>query len=157
MSSTLKHWRTLGVGACCAAAGIGAGAIATAGASPSKAAKPATTASASAHAGKHHGLRALARRAVHGTAVVHTKQGFATVTYDRGVVDSVSGDQIKLTEGTPKSTYKTVTLTVPSTVHVRDNKQKASMSSVTAGQRAMVVQLPKRTVVIARTPKHTTS
>ncbi len=150
MSPTLKHWRTVGVGACCAAAGIGAGAIATAGASTSTAAKPATAASASHHA---RGLRALARRAVHGTAVVHTAQGFATVTYDRGVVDSVSGNQIKLTEGTPKATYKTVTLTVPSTVRVRDNKQKASMSSVTAGQRAIVVQLPHRTVVIARTPK----
>ncbi len=150
-SPILRHWRVLTVGACCAAAGVGAGAVATAGASTAHSSSGATSAKAGQARG--HGLRALERRAVHGTAVVHTKAGFVTVTYDRGVVDSVSGDQIQLTEGTPKATYKTVTLTVPSDVTVRDNGQKSTMSSITAGQRAIVVQLPTRTVVVARTPR----
>lgn len=91
---------------------------------------------------------------MHGDVVVHTPHGFATVTLDRGVVKSVSGDRLTLTEGTPKATYKTVTLTVPSTARVRDNRQKATMSSVKPGQRVIVAKLPRRTVVIARTPKH---
>src|SRR6476620_6254804 len=54
--------------------------------------------------------------------VVPDRQGgFKTVTLDRGTVDSVSGDQLTIKEGTPKATYKTVTLTIPSDAKVRRN------------------------------------
>jgi hypothetical protein len=149
MPPILKHSRLLLVAVCCAALGAGASVIAGAGAATS------TKASAKTHrsrtAGKR-GLRGIARRTVHGEFVVHTKAGFRTVTVDRGVVDSVSGQQLKITEGAPKATYKTVTLTIPANALVRDDKQQSSLSSVKAGQRVLVVTAPKRTLVIARTP-----
>jgi hypothetical protein len=148
MSHILKHSRLLLVAVCCVALGAGASVIAGAGAATSSKAP----ASSKAHKGHKTGLRGIARRTVHGQFVIHTKAGFRTVTVDRGVVDSVSGQQLKITEGTPKATYKSVTLTVPANALVRDDKQKSSLSSVKAGQRVLVVTAPKRTLVIARTP-----
>jgi hypothetical protein len=84
---------------------------------------------------------------------VRTADGFATVTFERGKVDSVSGQQLTITEGTRKATYKTVTVTVPADAVVRDNRQKATLSDVKPGQRVLVLAGPKRTYVIARTPK----
>jgi hypothetical protein len=148
MSYIRTHGRLLLVAVCCVALGAGAGAIATAGAASSTPAH----AKATAHPGTRRGaLRRFARRAVHGSVVVRTKTGFATVTFDRGTVNSVNGQQLTITEGTPKATYKTVTLTIPSTARVRDNRQPASLSDLKAGQRVIVVQAPKRTFVIAHT------
>ena len=97
--------------------------------------------------------RGLVRRAVHGDLQVATKSGFETVTFDRGVVQSVSGQQVTLTEGTNKTARKTVTLMIPTNAKVRDNGKLATLSDVTAGQHAIVVQAPKHTWVIARTPR----
>jgi len=152
MSHILKHSRLLLVAVCCVAVGAGASVIAGAGAATSTKAS-ATSKVHKAHQAKKGGLRRIARRTVHGEFVVHTKAGFRTVTVDRGVVGSVSGQQLKITEGTPKATYKTVTLTIPANARVRDDKQKSSLSSVKAGQRVLVVTAPKRTLVIARTPR----
>jgi hypothetical protein len=148
MSFIRKHARLLLVAAGCAALGAGASAIATAGAATKH----------SAQAGKRHGAhirpgRRLAARAVHGNLIVATKTGFVTVTFDRGAVKSVSGQELTLTEGTKKATYKTVTLTIPTTARVRDNRQKSTLAEVKAGQRATVVQTPKATFVIARTSR----
>jgi hypothetical protein len=132
----------------CVAVGAGASAIASSSASTSTPAK--------AHAGHMRGgarIGKLARRTVQGTFVVHSKTGWATVTFARGTVESVSGNQLTLAEGTKKATYKTVTLTLPSNVVVRDNRQRSTLSSVTKGQRALVLVAPKRALVIARTPK----
>jgi hypothetical protein len=97
--------------------------------------KPATSARA---AGRLALLRPL-RRAVHGEAVIPVAGGqFATVTFDRGVVQSVAGNQLTLTEGTAKATYKTVTLAVPANAVVRDNRQPAQLSDVKTGQVAVV-------------------
>jgi hypothetical protein len=158
MSHILKHSRLLMVAVCCVAVGAAASVIAGAGAATSTKAAISTKAAAGAKArradkAKQGSLRRIARRTVHGDFVVHTKAGFVTVTVDRGVVDSVSGQQLKIAEGTPKATYKTVTLTIPADARVRDDKQKASLSSVKAGQRVLVVSAPKRTLVIARTPR----
>lgn len=139
-----KHLRLIVAGAACVAIGAGVSAITTAGAST-------TSAAARTHhaRGGRLGLRTL-RRAVHGDLQVATKTGFVTVTFDRGVVKSVNGQQLTLAEGR-KSTTKTVTLTIPPDARVRDNGQKSTLANVTAGQRALVVQAPKRTLVIART------
>ena len=91
--------------------------------------------------------------AVHGQVVVATPRGFQTITFDRGFVQSVNGQQLTLKEGTKKATYKTVTLTIPGTARVRDNGHLASLGDVKPGQRAIVVQAPLRTIVIARTPR----
>ncbi len=144
-----RHSMLIGVAVACAAAGAGVSAIANAGATTSTAAK-----SKGAHRyGRHSGARRLLLRAVHGDIVVATKSGFRTVTFDRGLVQSVSGQQLTLNDGTKRATYKTITVTVPSSARVRDNGHLASLSDVKPGQRAIVIQAPNRTFVIARTPR----
>src|SRR6202034_611438 len=103
-----------------------------------------------AHAG---GVGRFAARAVSGDVVVHTKTGFATVSFERGTVASVSGQQLTITEGTAKASYKTVTLTIPVNARVRDDRQKATLSDVKAGQRVLVLTGPKQTAVIARSAR----
>jgi hypothetical protein len=152
MSMMRKHSRLLLVAISCVAVGAGASAVAGAGAATGSA-HPGAGKSAKAAKARRAGVRGLARRTVSGTFVVHTKQGFRTVTVERGTVDSVAGQQLKLTESTPKATYQTVTLTIPTTAHVRDDRRKASLSAVKAGQHVLVIQAPKRTIVVARTPK----
>jgi hypothetical protein len=144
-----KHFKLLSVGAACAAAGVGAGAIATAGAAgTSTSATTSATGSWRAHPAARRGLE---RRAVQGNLVVATESGFATVSFDRGFVQSVSGQQLTIKEGTKKQTYKTVTLTIPTNAKVRDNGQTGSLSQLTAGQRVAVLQGPNRVWVVART------
>ncbi len=150
MTFMRSHLKLLALAAACVALGAAISAIATAGASTSTQAHQATAGTA---AGRGRGARIL-RRAVHGDFVVRTKSGFATVTIDRGTVVSVSGQALTLREGTTKATYKTVTLTIPANARVRADRAPASLSALRAGQRAMVITLPKRTVVIARTAKH---
>jgi hypothetical protein len=150
MSLIRRHSRLLLVAVCCVAAGAGISAIATAGAATSpthSTAAPGKTANQ-----RRGGLRRL-MHGVQGSAVVHTANGFATVTFERGKVDAVHGQQLTIIEGTPRATYKTVTVTVPANALVRDNRQKATLSRVATGQRVLVVTAPKRTFVIARTPK----
>ena len=152
MSSIRTHRRLLSVAVCCVALGAGVSAIATAGAATSTAGK-AVTPGRAGQAGKVRagGLRRLAR-AVQGSAVVRTKTGFATVTFERGKVDSVSGQRLTLTEGTAKAAYKAVTVSVPANAVVRDDRRRAALSDVKPGQRVLVLAAPKRTYVIARTP-----
>jgi hypothetical protein len=152
MSSLRKHTRLLLVAVVCVALGAGASAIATAGAASSSSAKTGA-AGGRAKLARIGGLRRFAARAVHGDVVVRTKSGFATVTFDRGTVDSVSGQQLAIAEGTKKASYKTVTVTIPAGAVVRDDRHKASLSDVKAGQRVLVLVAPKRTFVMARTPK----
>jgi hypothetical protein len=153
MSSLRRHSRLLLVAVCCVAVGAGISAIATAGAATSSSSSSGSSHSAAKHPRARAGaLRRLAR-AVQGSAVLRTKGGFSTVTFERGRVDSVSGQQLTLTEGTRKASYKTVTVTIPANAVVRDNRQKATLSDVKAGQRALVLAAPKRTYVIARTPQ----
>lgn len=132
------------VGLVCAGLGAGAGVIATAGAS-----------TPTSHAAPHRRLapRALIRRVVQGQLVVATRHGFVHVRIDRGQVKSVSGSQLTLLVGTRRATYRTVTLTLPARTRVRDNHQKATLAQVKPGQRAIVIQAPKRALVIAHSPK----
>ena len=150
MSSIRQRSRLLLVAVCCVALGAGVSAIASAGATTSGTTHAAKAAHRKVKAGA---LRRFADRAVQGDVVVRTKTGFATVTFDRGTVDSVSGQQLTITEGTKKATYKTVTLTVPTTAKVRDNGTTSSLSDLKSGQRVLVLTAPKRTFVIARTPR----
>ena len=151
MSYIRNHGRLLLVAVCCVALGAGVSAIATAGASTGGS---ATGTSAHHRTRVRRGrLRRFAARAVHGTVVVRTRSGFATVTFDRGTVNSVNGQQLTMTEGTAKATYKTVTLTIPSTARVRDNRQQVTLSDLKAGQRVIVVQAPKQTFVVAHTKR----
>ncbi|MBO0769755.1 MAG: hypothetical protein J2O48_13815 [Solirubrobacterales bacterium] len=149
--STRKNWKTVAVGASCLVAGAGASAISTAGAATST--TPTTPPAHQQQAKGKGGHKGIAGRAVEGTAVVETKNGPQTVKFNRGFVQSVNGQQLTLREGTKNKTYKTVTLNVPANAKVKDNGQQASLSKVTAGQRASVIQTPKGTFVQAHTPK----
>jgi hypothetical protein len=155
MSSIRRHSRLLLVAVCCVAVGAAISAITAAGAATGGGAShgAATHRARATHAGARRGALRRLLRAVQGSAVVRTADGFATVSFERGKVVSVSGQQLTLTEGTPKATYKTVTVTVPTNAVVRDNRQTASLSDVKAGQRAIVLTAPKHTYVIAHTPK----
>jgi len=144
MSVIRRHSRLMLVAVSCAVIGAGASAIASAGAS--------TTAPArSAHPGLRAGRFHWAHRAVQGEMVVKTKQGFVTVSFERGKVDSVNGQQLTLTEGTKTASYKTVTLTIPASARIRDNRKPATLSDLSPGQRVIVITAPKRTFVIAHT------
>lgn len=137
------------VGGACAAIGAGAGILGTSAAATNNNAS-------SSHVKKHHlrHARNAWTRAVHADAVIPVKGGkFVQVTLDRGTVQSVSGQQLTITEGTKKATYKTVTLTIPTGAKVRDNKQPAQLSDLKAGQRVLVYQGPKNTLVAAHTPR----
>ncbi len=151
MTYLRKHLKLITVAAACVAIGAAGSAIATAGAA-STGTTTATTGSSGANStnAKTARARALERRTVQANVVVATRTGFATVTIDRGFVQSVSGQQLTIREGTKKTTYKTVALTIPSNAKVRDNRQASTLSSLTAGQRVAVVQAPQRTWVIAR-------
>jgi len=140
----------IAVAAACAAIGAGVSAIATAGASTTGNSPPAKAALAG---GRRLGGRRLLLRAVHGDLVVRTRSGFTNVTFDRGFVQAVNGQQLTLSEGTKRATYKTVTVTIPASAVVRDNGQRASLLAVKAGQHVIVLQAPMRTFVIARTPR----
>ena len=138
--------KIVAVGGSCAAIGAGAGILGTSAA--------ATNSNPSHKAHQHRHARSLLGRAVHADAVVPVKGGqFATVTLDRGSIQSVSGQQLTITEGTKKATYKTVTITIPNSAIVRDNRQATQLSALTAGERVVVVQGPQKTRVLAHTPK----
>lgn len=150
MTFMRKHLKLLTIGAVCAGAGAGAGAIATAGAAGPSTTTTNTAASAAPTAAKARVRRGLARRSVQGDIVVATRNGFATVTFNRGFVQSVNGRRLTIREGTKAATYKVVTLAIPANAKVRDNGQSATLSQLTAGQRVGVLQGPKVTHVIAR-------
>lgn len=151
MSLLRRNSRLVMVALSCVALGAGASAIASAGAATGS--SSTTAAQGGLHGVRATGLRRLSRRTVQGALVVATKQGFVNVTFERGKIDSVSGPQLTITEGTSKMSYKTVTLTIPADARIRDNRQTATMSDLKVGQRVVVLQAPKRTFVIAHTPK----
>lgn len=157
MSFLRNHLRVVLIAASAAALGAGASAIASAGASsaPGKSAHTRIQAKRGAGLGKRgrRGALRLAARSVHGDLVVPTRTGFAKVTFDRGTVRSLSGQQLTLAEGTRKATYKTLSLTIPGGAVVRVNGKKASLSEVKPAQRVIVIRAPKRTLVIAHDPR----
>src|SRR4051794_266841 len=149
--------RTLLLAAGCTAAGaLGAGAIGS-----------------SAHDGgsgyrfafsHHHGFQALFG-AVHASAVVPRTDGtFATVTFDRGTVVSVSGNELTIREGTADTTYQTTDLNLPDgtkvflfgsqrRMHQRQmDDNAASLSDLQPGDRVAVWESSRKTVVLATRP-----
>lgn len=152
-----KRLQLLTVALTCLGIGAGASAIATADASNTATADASNTAARAIHARsltpRHARLWALARHTVAGSFVVATKSGFVTVTLARGRVQAVNGQTVTLVEGTRTQAYRTVDLTLPATVRVRDNRQASTLAQVTPGQRATVLIAPKRALLVAHTPR----
>jgi hypothetical protein len=88
---------------------------------------------------------------VHSEMVVPTRDGkdFETVTQDSGKVDSVSGDQLTITEGTEEATYKTVTVDVPGDAKVVRNGKEVDLGDLQAGDKVHVSQSPEDSFVFA--------
>jgi hypothetical protein len=88
---------------------------------------------------------------VHSEMVVPTKSGnsFETITQDSGKLQSVSGSQLTITEGTEQATYKTVTLDVPGDAKVIRNGKPADLSDLQQGDQVHVSQSPENSFVFA--------
>lgn len=88
---------------------------------------------------------------LHSEMVVPNKagDGFITVTMDDGKVNSVSGNQLTITEGTEKATYKTVTLDIPSDATVVRDGDKSQLSDLKEGDQVHVSQSPEGSFVFA--------
>ncbi|HLJ03911.1 MAG TPA: hypothetical protein VKT31_10745 [Solirubrobacteraceae bacterium] len=148
MSFIHRNARLLAVALSCLALGAAGSAIASAGAATSSTSSHAVRGGARGRAG----LMAMIRRGtVHASLITYTKkQGFVTVTIDRGFVQSVSGNSLTMREGTRTATYKTLTLSLPAGTVVRDNRARASLSALKPGEHVLVVQGPQRALVVAR-------
>ena len=133
------------VGAACAAVGFGISALGSAGAETAK--QPDARAG---HFGHRFGGHRFLRGAVHAEAVIPVNGQFVTVTFDRGFVQSVSGNDLTIREGTANKTYKTVTLTIPTGATVRNDRHAAQLSSLQSGEHVLVFHGPNRTLVAAR-------
>ena len=153
-----KRFRTaVAVGAVCVTGGVIAG-IAGSAAAPSSSKSTASNAAPKRWGPGRRGLRhRLGGPPVHGEFVVPNQSGtrFDNVTIDNGRIKSVSGDQLTITEGTDKATYKTVTLTIPSNAVVRRNWTSAKLSDLKAGDRVHVLVGPRGTFVGANDANHT--
>lgn len=77
---------------------------------------------------------------VHSVSVVPNKEGtaFDTVTLDSGAVQSVSGQELTIEEGTKTLKYKTVALTIPAGASVRRDGKTAQLSDLQKGDHAIV-------------------
>jgi hypothetical protein len=148
MSFIHRHAKVFAVALSCLALGAAGSAIASAGAATS------SPAAASARAGALGRAGLLARirwGTVHASLVTYTKkQGFVTITIDRGFVQSVSGDSLTMREGTKTETYKTLTLSLPANTIVRDNRTRSTLSALKPGEHVLVIQGPQRALVVAR-------
>ena len=95
------------------------------------------------------GAFGFGRGPVHGDFVVPNSagNGFVTVTLDNGKFKSLSGDQLTITEGTQTTTYKTVTLTIPSNATIVRDGQTAKLTDLASGDQVNVIQTPTATHV----------
>ncbi|MCW3015848.1 MAG: hypothetical protein JWO02_2940, partial [Solirubrobacterales bacterium] len=152
-------WMRVGaVSAVCALAGAGAG-IAGSMAAPNKAKKRGTTTSASGTTttkerpeGRGGPGRGFGRGpVVHAEAVVLNKAGkaYITQTLDNGLVKSVSGDELVITEGTTAVPYKDVTVKIASDATIQRNGKTAKLSDLKAGDQVHVAASSDGTSVFA--------
>jgi hypothetical protein len=140
--------RALAAIAACALLGTGVG-IAGAGAATSttkaRSSQSTTTNANRPPDGMRRGM------SVHSEEVVLDKAGdkFITETEDNGVVKSVSGNDLTLTEGTKTVTYKDVTTTIADGATIMRNGKTAQLSDLKAGDHVHVSQSSDGTNVFA--------
>ena len=159
--------RTAAVGATCALVGAGAGIAGSSASTPRKTNGPARFRAGKIKPGSlGAGIGApgfamtltgpgRAGPPVHSESVVPNENGgFETVTLDRGMFSSLSGEQLTIAEGTKTATYKTVTLTIPSDAKVYVNGETGRLSDIKSDDTVTVVQSPAGTVVSAYDAEH---
>jgi hypothetical protein len=148
--------RTGVIAVACALVGAAGGIASGTAAKHKSTAKPQARAAAFPPGPPGRGFDGRRGPAVHEEEVVLNKAGtaFITATEDSGRVESVSGDQLTLKEGTPTVTYKTVTLTIPAGAKVYRNGAAAKLSDLKAGDHAHVSSSSDGTVVFAGDANH---
>jgi hypothetical protein len=145
------------IAAACAAAALTAGIAEGSGTTTqsSTATQPSTTSGAPMPGHDGHGGPPGGRGpggggggAVHSVDVVlnKAKTAYITQTSDEGTIESVdsSGGSITLLEGTKAVTYKTVTVTVPSSATVTLDGKSSTLSALVAGDRVSVMSVLRR-------------
>ncbi|MDQ6744624.1 MAG: hypothetical protein M3Z27_01170 [Actinomycetota bacterium] len=142
--------RALTTAVACGAVGVAAG-IAGAAAAPTHHGSTVRRNAAASLTAPPHMRPPGGGPAVHEDAVVLDKAGtgFITATIDNGVVKSLSGDSLTITEGFGNVTYKTVTLTIPTNATVIRNFNKATLSDLKTGDHVHVAQSSEGTTVFA--------
>jgi hypothetical protein len=81
------------------------------------------------------------RGVIHAVTVVpNSSGGFDTVTIDSGTLESVSGDELTITEGTKSATYATPTITVPSDATVLLDGSSSTRAALPYGDRVTITQ-----------------
>lgn len=146
-------WIKVGaVATVCALAGAGAGIAGSTAATSNSAKKSGKTRTAAAE--RHRGPFGPGLRhgpAVHAEAVVLDRAGkaYITVTSDSGIVKSVSGKELTITEGTTAVPYKDVTVTVPDGATIVRNGAKATLADLKAGDHVRVSRSSDGTTVFA--------
>jgi hypothetical protein len=136
------------IAAACAAAALTAGIAEGSGTTTqsSTATQPSTTSGAAMPGHDGHGGppggRGPGGGAVHSVDIVlnKAKSAYITQTTDEGTVESVdsSGGSITLLEGTKAVTYKTVTVTVPSSATVTLDGKTSTLSALVTGDRVSI-------------------
>lgn len=158
MKNLLKRHTAIVVAVCLGVAVVGGGAAAAAAAS--SAARPtldltAATSAASGstgstvgkagHAGRLGKLARLARRAVHGDVLVKTKNGYQTVTFDRGKVTAASATSVSIQRPDGMSVTETLT---SSTRY----EGISGASALTTGRGAVLVSRSGTALAVAQRP-----
>lgn len=144
-------------GIACVLVGAVAGIVGASAAPTSKQATPRPAFPRAGGAWRGFGPGRVARPlgpAVHADVVLLNRAGtkFITATEDRGTVQSVSGDHLTIKEAVGNVTYRTVTLTIPSSATITRNFAKVALSALKAGDRVRVVQSSDGTEVDAIDP-----
>lgn len=158
----ITHMRVGAIATACALVGAGAG-IAGSSAATSTTKSTAKTSATKATAprdghrgfgrGRPDGMDGPHRGGppVHEEAVVLNKAGtgYITQTTDSGLVKSVSGDSVVITEGTTAVPYKDVTVKIPSGATIMRNGKSATLADLKAGDHVHVGSSADGTVVFA--------
>ncbi|MCW3041156.1 MAG: hypothetical protein JWM31_3061 [Solirubrobacterales bacterium] len=133
-------WIRVGsVATVCALAGAGAGIAGSSAATSGKSTTTKKTTRSAPPAGRP-GFGHRGGPAVHEEAVVLDEAGkaFITVTRDNGIVKSVAGNDLVITEGTKTVTYKDLTVTIPAGASITRNGKKATLADLKAGDHVFV-------------------
>lgn len=87
---------------------------------------------------------------VHSVSVIPNKEGtaFDTVTLDNGTIQSVSGQELTVLEGTKKLAYKTAALAIPAGATVRRDGKTAQLGDLQKGDRVIVFANSDGTTVV---------
>lgn len=103
------------------------------------------------HSSDTHVVRGPKGAIVHfDTKITRPDGSVVTVSADRGVITAIDGTKVTLSETVADGSTQSVTVDAGAEVKVGLNGKKAAFGDLAAGQRAIVVVLPKQSFIGAR-------